>query len=380
MKLEQYQWTAAAGWNRPLLSTTLGASAQVVFLFGSATLVATHDCAALVRRAFPNARLFGCSTGDVIQGAEVKQETLGLTAVAFEHSRVATARVRIEGPAQSFAAGETLARQLAPAGLRHVFVLSEGLQVNASELLSGLNAALPSGVTASGGFAADGDRLQTTHVWCDAAPEQSAAIALGFYGERLHIGASVTGGWGPFGPDRLITKSRQNVLYAFDGRPALALYKQYLGEHAAGLPASGLAFPLELRIGKTQSRVLRALLAVDEQEQSITFAGNVPEGSYARFMFGRIEDLIDGSLKAAQASVDRLQSVPPQFSLLVSCNARRAVLKQRVEEEVEAVRDVLGANTPLAGFYSYGEIGPPDAGTHAELHNETMTITSFAER
>jgi hypothetical protein len=84
-------------------------------------------------------------------------------------------------------------------------------------------------------------------------PQQSTAIALGFYGDRLHFGLSVTEGWHPFGPDRLITKSHKNVLYEIDGRPALALYKQYLGEHAAGLPVAGLMFPLELRIGPART-------------------------------------------------------------------------------------------------------------------------------
>ena len=379
MKLEQYQWSTTGGWSRPLSSGELGAAAQLVFMFGSAKAVATSDSVALVRRAFPNAHLFGCSAGDVIHGTHVEAEALALTVVAFEHSRVATARVRIEGADHCFAAGEQLARQIDPVGLRHVFVLSEGLQVNGSDLVDGLNNVLPAGVAVTGGFAGDGDRLQTTHVWCDGAPEQSAAVALCFYGDRLHIGASVTGSWGPFGPDRLITKSRKNVLYAFDGRPALALYKQYLGEHAAGLPASGLTFPLELRIGKGGNRVLRSLLAVDEKEQSITFAGNVPEGSYARLMVGHIEDLIAGTLAVARANLARMQPRSPQLSLLVSCNARRSVLKQRVEEEVEAVREVLGEHTVLTGFYSYGEIAPPEDGGSAELHNETLTITSFAE-
>ncbi|MGO9288538.1 MAG: FIST signal transduction protein, partial [Polyangia bacterium] len=273
MKVEQCQWSAANGWDPQPRSSALGVSAQLVLLFGDAKLVSTQECVAQIRQAFPNAHLFGCSTGGEIQGPQVRDGTLALTAIGFDHGRVATARARIESVDRSSVAGEQLIRQLDPRGLRHVFVLSEGLQVNGSELVDGINAALPPGVSASGGFAADGNSLKETHVWCDGEPEQSAAIALGFYGDGLHIGVSVTGGWRPFGPERTITKSRKNVLCEFDGSPALALYKEYLGKHAAGLPASGLMFPLELRIGPRRNRVLRALLAVDEKEQSITFAG-----------------------------------------------------------------------------------------------------------
>ena len=55
-------------------------------------------------------------------------------------------------------------------------------------------------------------------------------------------------------------------------------------------------------------------------------------------------------------------------------------VKQRVEEEVEAVRDVLGASVALAGFYSYGEISPFTPGAKCELHNQTMTITALSEQ
>jgi len=378
MKIEQSQWTSESKWQPALSTARLGASAQVVFLFGSVKALGngTRDS---VRRAYPNACLFGCSTAGEIRGASVRDDTLVLTALAFENTGVATARVRIDTIEKSFDAGAKLVRQLSPAGLRHVVVLSEGLKVNASELVNGINSALPPGVSVSGGCAADGNRLQSTFVWADGEPEQSAAVALGLYGERLRVGVSAVGGWNPFGPDRLITRSRQNVLYEIDGHPALPLYKQYLGKYAEGLPATGLLFPLELRLGNPAQRVLRALLAVNEQEQSITFAGNVPEGAYARFMIGHMEDLIQSTQTAARASISNLKSCESQFSLIVSCNGRRFVLKQRIEEEIESARQALGPLTTLTGFYSYGEIAPANGGSHPELHNETMTITSFAE-
>ena len=379
MKTEQFQWTAVSGWDRAPGTSTLTNDAQLVLLFGHGDIVAEQQIPALVREAFPYAHLFGCSTGGEIHGARVDDNTLTLTAVSFEHSHIRTARAPIESPPDSFAAGESVVRELDQDGLRHIFVLSEGLQVHSSALVKGINAALPAGVTVSGGFAGDGNRFARTAVWSDSEPESSAAVAIGFYGDRLRVGVSVTGGWGPFGPDRVITRSTQNVLYELDGKPALALYKQYLGEYADGLPATGLMFPLELRSATGSGRVLRALLAVDEEAQSITFAGDVPEGSFARLMVGHIEDLIDGTQAVARSSRENFGAQHADLSLIVSCNARRAVLKQRVEEEVEAVRDAFDARTMLTGFYSYGEIGPTHSGIGFELHNETMAITNFAE-
>jgi hypothetical protein len=381
MKLEQRAWSPDSGWQsaQPEHDASLAEQVQLVLLFGAVEDVRASECLARVKAWYPRAHVVGCTTSGLIQDARVVDGMITLTAIAFEHTRVELVSERIADVADSLAAGERLARSLEPRGLRHVFVLSEGLKVNASELVHGIDRALPEGVTVSGGCAGDGNRLQTTHVWGDGQPEEGSVVGLGFYGERLKIGVSAIGGWRPFGPDRVITRSNKNVLLEFDGRPALSLYKQYLGEHAKDLPASGLMFPLELRGDEQGRRVLRALLSVDEQDQSITYAGNVPEGAQARFMFATIDDLIQGTHAAAKDSMQRLGAFPPQLSILVSCNGRRFVMKQRTEEEVEAVKDALGRQACVTGFYSYGEIAPAETGGRPQLHNETMTITSFAE-
>lgn len=379
MKVEQRLWSQGDGWQPGFEASTLAGSAQLVLLFGSVDSVRASASFERIQAAYPQAHVIGCTTAGQIHDASVTDETITLTAVSFDHTRVALVRASIESVAVSFEAGVRLAGSLDHQGLRHVFVLSEGVKVNASELVAGIDSALPPGVTVSGGCAGDGNRLETTHVWGNGPPEQAAAVALGFYGERLQVGISAICGWRPFGPDRRITRSTRNVLYEFDGRPALALYKQYLGKYADDLPASGLTFPLELHGDEPGRRVLRALLSVNEAEQSITYAGNVPEGAQARFMFATIDDLIQDTHQAAKNSMLRLGAFPPQLSILVSCNGRRYVLKQRTEEEVEAVKEALGDQAALTGFYSYGEIAPAESGGRSQLHNETMTITSFAE-
>lgn len=376
--VEQRVWTPEGGWQPAFAEQGLSSRAQLVLAFGSVERSRQSECLERARASYPNAHVLGCTTAGQIHDTHVSDDAVTLTAVAFEHTRVALVRASIQGADGGRRAGEELARALDPQGLRHVFVLSEGLKVNASELVRGIDAALPEHVTVSGGCAGDGNRLETTHVWGDGAPQESAVVAIGFYGERLQIGVSAMGGWRPHGPNRTITRSTQNVLREFDGRPALKLYKEYLGKHADELPASGLMFPLELAADEQGRSVMRAILSVNEAEQSITYAGNVPEGAQARFMFATIDDLIGGSHRAAKSSVERLGQVP-QLSILVSCNGRRYVLKQRTEEELEAVREGLGEAVPVTGFYSYGEIAPADSGGRSQLHNETMTITSLAE-
>jgi len=357
----------------------LGESAQLVLTFGSTSILKGRTCAGQVRDAYPNALIVGCSTAGEICGTQVSDDTLVSTAIYFEHTRVSGGKIRLEQAQDSFHAGECLAKLLDPDELLHVLVFSDGLSVNGSELVRGLSKNLPERVTITGGLAGDGALFKETLVLLDSVPESNTIAVLGLYGSRLRIGYGSLGGWDPFGPERLITRSKGNLLYELDGRSALELYKKYLGEHSKGLPSSGLLFPLSLRARAGETGVVRTILAVNEEEQSMTFAGNLPVNAYARLMKANFERLIDGAVDAARTSAETIGPARPELAILISCVGRKLILKQRIEEEVEGVRDILGEGATYTGFYSYGEISPFAKGGTCELHNQTMTITALNE-
>ena len=378
MKIEQTMWTQSTGWV-PEYTGTLADSAQLVLMFGATQVLKDTKHYCRIRETYPSAHILGCSTAGEICGTQVFDDSLVATAVYFEHTRIKSAQIRLGEVKNSFEAGERLASSLNGTGLVHVLVISDGLAVNGSELVAGIVKCLPPGIAVTGGLSADGARFEQTLVCLDGQPEEGKIAALGFYGDRLRVGYGSLGGWDPFGPERLITRSQGNILYELDGQSALDLYKKYLGDHAQGLPASGLLFPLSLRAGEGETGVVRTILGVNEEEQSMTFAGDMPEGAYARLMKANFERLIDGAAMAAKTSYETIGSSSPDLAILISCVGRKLVLKQRIEEEVEGVRDVLGDHTVLTGFYSYGEISPFTPSAKCELHNQTMTITTFTE-
>jgi hypothetical protein len=259
-------------------------------------------------------------------------------------------------------------------------VLSDGLQVNGSQLVRGLNDVLPTGVVVTGGLAGDGARFQATWNLHEGRPVQGIVGAVGFYGDAIRVGHGSKGGWDIFGPERRVTRSAANVLFELDGKPALRLYKEYLGDRAAGLPATGLLFPLALRDGVgDDKRLVRTILAVDEATQSMTFAGDIPEGSLVQLMRANFDRLIEGAEAAGQVSAASTgASRGSMLSIAISCVGRRLVLGERSEEEVEAALAALPSGTEQVGFYSYGEISPYAMGT-CDLHNQTMTLTTLSE-
>lgn len=379
MRHEQRLWKPGIGW---MPGTAAAAAAQLVLVFGSRGCLSDAAILRRLRSDYPVAILFGCSTAGEIAGDEVTDDTVVATAVEFEKTRVHSACVRIADFAGSAAAGESLAKSLLSEGLRHVLVLSDGLQVNGSDLVRGLSGTLPAEVTVSGGLSGDSSRFEKTVVLMSdpngpVGAESGLIAAVGFHGDSLRTGCGSLGGWDPFGPERRITHSRGNVLFELDGQSALGLYQRYLGPHAAELPSSGLLFPLAIRADGDETVLVRTILAVNEAEESLTFAGDVPQGQYARLMKANFDRLVDGATGAAQASLGLIAN--PDLAILISCVGRKLVLKQRVEDEIEGVRDVLGRRSCLTGFYSYGEISPFVTGSRCELHNQTMTITTFSE-
>lgn len=372
MKTEQRVWTNT-GWGgqSPELS-----DAELVLVFGGRDVLKEGGWRADLRKAYPDAKLFGCSTAGEIAGTRVLDDTVVCTAVKFGSSRVGLHHVRL-GTSGSQEAGAELARTINHEGLKHVLVLSDGQRVNGSELVRGLLGGLPQGVQVTGGLAGDGARFEKTYEICDELLED-CVCALAFYGDQFRVGYGSLGGWDPFGPVRQVTRSQGNVLYELDGKPALSLYKTYLGEHADGLPATGLLFPLNIRRKEGDDALVRTILSVDEKESSLTFAGDVPEGALAQLMKANFDRLIEGAEGAARAS-HRIATGPVELAVLISCVGRKLVLKQRTEEEVESVRDVLGPQATLTGFYSYGEICPAAPNAGCQLHNQTMTITTFSE-
>ena len=379
MKIEQTRWTEAKGWD-PTEPGKLGDAAQLILLFGSTSVLKEGRYLDTIKTSYPGAHLLGCSTSGEICDTQVLDDSVVVTAISFEYTRIQCTKVEIGNLECSFAAGERLAKALGTKELVHVFVLSDGLIVNGSELVAGLTKHLPAQVSVTGGLSGDGTRFQETLVFFDGQPRQNVIVAVGFYGTRLTVGYGSEGGWDPYGPERLITRSKGNILHELDGKSALELYKTYLGEHAKGLPATGLLFPLSIRTKQSETAVVRTILSISDEGQNMTFAGDVPEGAYARFMKANFDRLIDGAAGAAKTSFEAGASVSPDLAVLVSCVGRKLVLKQRAEEEVEAVREILGEDTVMTGFYSYGEIAPFVPGARCDLHNQTMTITTFSER
>lgn len=381
MKLVTRSYSMGSGWSDEPPSE-LDSESTLVVVFGAAELDGVHAPLKHLLARFGRSHVVGCSTaGEIFENA-LTDNSLSVAVAQFEHgTRVATASARVQSQQESFAAGESIARQLEGPSLRGVLLFSDGLNVNGTELVRGLNSVLPSHVVVTGGLAGDGPRFQRTWVVHEGDARSNVVCAAGLYGPSVTIGHGSRGGWDNFGPERRVSRSRGNLLVELDGRPALELYKEYLGDLASGLPATGLLFPLALRAdAEDEKSLVRTILAVDERAQTMTFAGDIPEGALVRLMRANFDRLIDGASETASmaAEAHATQTTAETLAIAISCVGRRLVLGERSEEELEACLDELSGGTRQIGFYSYGEISPYATGL-CDLHNQTMTLTTIRE-
>jgi hypothetical protein len=358
------------------------AEPDLIIYFGSRTALASGAAFEQLKAACPGAMVLGCTTGGQIHEHDTVDDEITGVAIRFDETRIRLVSEMVSCSADSRNCGRAIGERLLAPDLAGIFILSDGLNVNGSELVAGITVAIGPHIPLTGGLAGDGSQFEETLVGADCAPRSRMVAGIGFYGSAIRIGHGSAGGWDVFGPWRTVTRSQGNVLFELDGEPALDLYQRYLGDEAAGLPGAGLLFPLQIQNpDHADHRIVRTILAVDHDTRSLTFAGDVPEGWSAQLMRGNLDHLASGAADAARQATEGVADGQDTngVALLVSCIGRRLLMGQRVSEEIEAAGAVLGTQFARLGFYSYGEISPHAVSGICELHNQTMTITTITE-
>ncbi len=377
MRACEFAWSATESWK---CEQPKSRDANLVLYFGSRRVLGDGARFDELRKIFPKAHLLGCSTGGQIHRGDVVDDTVVGIAIQFDATKLKLVCEPVADAGMSYRCGATIGNALKADDLAGVFILSDGLNVNGSELVAGITSAVGDTIPITGGLAGDGAEFSETLVGADDSPRANRVAAIGFYGSTIRIGHGSAGGWDVFGPRRRITKSIGNLLVELDGEPALNLYERYLGEEdAKGLPGTALLFPLQIsNPDQPESAIMRTVLAVDRSKCTMTFAGDMPQGWTAQLMRGNFDRLSAGAADAARQAQDGI-GTGDSIAILVSCIGRRLLMGQRISDEIEAASAELGNRTLQLGFYSYGEISPHATSGICELHNQTMTVTTFHE-
>ena len=353
--------------------------APLVLVFGNRYMLEDDGIYKEIEQQFPDGHIIFASSCAEISSNTVNEESITVTAIEFENSNflIKTSNV-LNTDLDSYKTGNDLINQFPKEGLKYVFVISEGSFINGSQLTKGMSASTEDNLIITGGLCGDDARFEKTLASYNENPKEGELVAVGFYGETLEISFSIHGGWTPFGPERVVTKSEGNILYELDGLPALDLYKKYLGDKAKDLPGAALLYPFSVTTEGERQSIVRSILNIDEEKNAVVLAGDILEHAKVQLMMTNVDHIANASERAAKQALEYRKN-KPELALLVSCIGRKLVLDQRVEEEIEEVIEVIGKDAVISGFYSYGEIAPFHGESACQLHNQTMTITLISE-
>jgi hypothetical protein len=375
MRIEKIKYKDGK-WNRE--KRNIFGHADIVFTFGDRDAMKDGEIYRKLKKMYPSSDIVGCSSGGNILGDSICECEMVATAISFERGSVRVAIKDFSHLDNQVEVSKKLISLLPKENLKHIFILSDGLNMNGSSLVKGANEAVKDKIGITGGLAGDGLKLKETVVRVNGIAKSKRVVAVGFYGQSIYIESGCYAGWNEFGILRKITKSVGNIVYEIDGKPALELYKKYLGEYANSLPKSALNFPISIRASHADRAIIRSVLGVDEEKNALIFAGDVPEGYLGRLMKTNVDCLIDGAETAAK-QINQINH-DTALGLVVSCIGRKLFLKQLVDEEVESIYNILGSSVELVGFHSYGEIASSSKDIiSCNLHNQTMTLTVVYE-
>ncbi len=272
--------------------------------------------------------------------------------------------------------------------LKSFIMFPDVLAGNGADIVRGALQSLGEHFPLVGGASGDDFRFEKTYQYLNDKVYSGTVVGVGLSGE-FKFGIGVKHGWIPIGMPKKVTKAEGSVLHELDGEPAIKVYEEYFGEEEAKelkektLAQLAITYPLGMKVGGSDEMLIRDPITVDEHG-SITCAAEIPEGSEIQLMVGSREEAVKVAEIAAEKAVEQLEGEKPSAVIIFNCIARSKLFGERKGDEIAAIQKAVGANTPLIGFYTYGEQAPLGGEVrniekcNPAFHNETVVILTLA--
>jgi len=260
-------------------------------------------------------------------------------------------------------------------------VATGGSIIDGETIISGINSTSGKNSIVYGGIAGDELRGTETHLFTNNKSTQDGIIALIVDHDKIQLTGLASHGWKPIGTIRTITDCEDCKVYTIDDEPALDIMTKFLGISLEDYPGDelinnvGNLDPIQL-MRDDGSTITRAIRNLNKIEKSILLAGPVTRGTKIRFSLPPDNNNIQQVTEECRYLKEILQ---PQAEAMImfSCIGRYYSLGPLVSSEIEEVKDVW--DSPMAGFFCYGEIGNSLKGKQ-EFHNNTCCIVVMREK
>jgi hypothetical protein len=260
------------------------------------------------------------------------------------------------------------------------FFSAEGKILNGPTLMQSMEDVVGVDVHIYGGMAGDDTTFAGTYVFTHDNSSDNGIVALVVDEDKISLQGMAISGWNGLGIKRTVTKCEDGWICEIDGRPALEMYLKYLGKGPVLVDddfelAKIVGFDHPFQFEDAGDPVMRTPMTIDRDKNAIKLDFDVAEGTRFRFSVPPDLDIVDNIVAGANEIIDASQS-DAKALLVFSCAGRLSALGPLTKLENESLSEVW--NTPMAGFYTYGEYGTTkDRGQ--EFHSTTCCWVAIKE-
>src|ERR671911_2397372 len=345
-----------------------------------------------VREATGGAPLTGCSAEGTIDGVEADESgfSVVVTAISSEELRWHHGIARgLEDDAR--AVGQQVAKDLLPylsADTIGLFVFPDGLiTLTLENFFAGLeeNLSTVQFLPLWGGGAGNNlDTVGPTYQYCDDEVI-SGGISYALLSGKAQASWAISHGLVPIGGERIVTRSKGNVIYEIDDKPAVEVLKEYLPEQALTEERDWMRYAISLALlfrapsyMKDEEYVVRGVPAVKMDDGSIIVQTEVSEGTSIWFSSRDKERITTGFDRMAQQIEEQLGGEQPKLVFQFECVTRGHVMFREQEklQLLKRFRQSVGQDVPWVGFYTVGAIGPIEE--HNDIHRFASVVLALS--
>jgi hypothetical protein len=327
-----------------------------------------------IRQQFPQAEIVGCSTVASINDDFIVEHSLVISTLSFEHGMVNTIGCdQISDFLEQF---PFWLKKLD--SLRAIILLTTDASRHNGSWMQEVADQLPVDVLLAGAVASNHEP-ELGALFYHKQLDESGVIAIALCGDGLTIEMGALGGWDSIGQEFEVTKTKGNVLYELNEKPALPVYRDALAEKGHDLFTDTIKFPLCVRPENNAFGYIRAITNIDTDNGSIEFGGPMIENTYARICKTNPNQLLDGAAGASTQLVQKMKQLP-EFVLVFSSVRRQQILGDKINQEVDIIREDVGEQATIAGFYTFGAIAPLFESRDYVLQNQTISVLAIHEQ
>ncbi len=324
----------------------------------------------IITSILPKIKIIGSTTSGEISTKGLKEKTTLFSFSKFEDTKIETSFV--EGNENSFKTGQALINSLKnpiDENIKVAICFTEGVNTNGEEFLKGIES-INNKIIIAGGMAGDYLTYSNTYVFTQEGITNSGAVIATLKNKNLHVTTDLNFNWEPIGKNHTVTKSIKNRVYTIDNITTLEFYKYYIGDNVdILLPGINVELPLVITNGNFN--IGRAILKTHD-DGSMTYAGNIEEGSTVKFAYGNTNLILDKSIK----SLSKLSNIPVEAIFMYSCIGRFSFLGKNIKIEIDQYNKIA----PICGFLTHGEFFKENINSHStKFLNQSMTILAIAE-